>query len=81
MFGKVAHWIAQATIVFAIAYMVYHQNPTLILMVLLLLLMGPNHPPTRDDTVPIGPFRYLLGIASLSIPFLCFPPLIFKIAY
>ncbi len=81
MFGKVAHWIAQATIVFAIAYMVYHQNPTLILMVLLLLLMGPNHPPTRDDTVPIGPFRYLLGIASLAIPFLCFPPLIFKIAY
>jgi hypothetical protein len=81
MFGKAAHWIAQATIVFAIAYMVYHNNFMLILMVVLLLLMGPNHPPTRDDTVPIGPFRYVLGMASLVIPILCFPPQVFKIAF
>lgn len=80
MFGKAAHWIAQATIVFAIAYMVYHNNFMLILMVILLLLMGPNHPPTRDDSVPIGPFRYVLGLTSLVIPILCFPPQIFKIA-
>ena len=81
LFGKLAHWFAQGLIVFAIAYMVYHQNFMLILMVILLLLMGPNHPPTRDDTVPIGAFRYLLGIASLAIPILCFPPQIFKIAF
>ncbi len=81
MFGKSAHWFAQALIVFAIAYMVYHQNFMLILMVILLLLMGPNHPPTRDDTVPLGGFRYLLGMASLAIPILCFPPQIFKIAF
>ena len=80
MFGKPAHWIAQATIVFAIAYMVYHLNFMLILMVVLLLLMGPNHPPTRDDTVPIGPFRYALGLTSLLIPILCFPPQVFKLA-
>jgi membrane-associated protease RseP (regulator of RpoE activity) len=81
MFGKAAHWIAQATIVFAIAYMVYHNNFMLILMVMLLLLMGPNHPPTRDDTVPLGPFRYALGLTSLVIPILCFPPQIFKLAF
>ena len=81
LFGKKAHWIAQATIVFAIAYMVYHNNFMLILMVVLLLLMGPNHPPTRDDRVAIGPFRYGLGLASLTIPFLCFPPQIFKITF
>ena len=81
LFGKKAHWIAQATIVFAIAYMVYHNNFMLIIMVVLLLLMGPNHPPTRDDKVAIGPFRYGLGLASLTIPFLCFPPQIFKITF
>ncbi len=81
MFGKAAHWIAQATIVFAIAYMVFHNNFMLILMVVLLLLMGPNHPPTRDDTVSIGPFRYALGLSSLVVPILCFPPQIFKIAF
>lgn len=80
LFGKTAHWIAQGTIVFAIAYMVYHNNFMLILMVVLLLLMGPNHPPTRDDTVPIGPYRYVLGLTSLVIPILCFPPQIFKLA-
>ncbi len=81
MFGKLAHLIAQLTIVFAIAYMVYHNNFLLILMVVLLLLMGPNHPPTRDDTVLIGPFRYALGFASLAIPILCFPPQIFKMTF
>ena len=80
MFGKSAHWLAQGLIVFAIAYMVYHNNFMLILMVVLLLAMGPKHPPTRDDRVPLGPFRYVLGMASLAIPILCFPPQIFKIS-
>lgn len=80
LFGRAAHTIAQATIVFAIAFMVYHQNFMLAIMVVLLLLMGTNHPPTRNDQVPLGPFRWGLGLVSLAIPVLCFPPLIFKIA-
>ena len=79
LFGKLAHVIAQLTIVFAIGYMVYHENFMLILMVVLLLLMGPKHPPTRNDSVPLGPFRYALGLVSLVIPILCFPPQIFKV--
>lgn len=81
LFGKSSHLLARALIVFAIAYMVYHNNFILIIMVVLLLLMGPNHPPTRDDTVPIGPWRYALGLLSLTIPVLCFPPQIFKLAF
>lgn len=80
LFGRAAHLIAQATIVFAIAFMVYHQNYMLGIMVVLLLWMGTNHPPTRDDQVPLGWFRWALGLTSLVIPVLCFPPLIFKIA-
>ena len=79
MFGKAAHVIAQLVIVFAISYMVYHLNFMLGLMVILVLLMGPKHPPTLDDTVPLGVFRYALGLVSLSIPVLCFPPRVFEI--
>ncbi len=80
LFGRAAHKIAQATIVLAIAFMVYHQNYMLGIMVVLVLLMGTNHPCTRDDSVPLGWFRWTLGLVSLVIPILCFPPLIFKLA-
>lgn len=79
MFGKTAHVIAQLAIVCAIGYMVYHLNFMLGLMVVLVLLMGPKHPPTLDDSIPLGIFRYALGLASLSIPVLCFPPRVFEI--
>ena len=78
LFGRSAHWIARGTMVFAIAFMVYHQTAMLILMVILLLMIGTDHPPTRNDSVGIGPFRYALGLVSLAIPVLCFPPLIFQ---
>ena len=78
MFGKAAHVIAQLVIVCAIAYMVYHINFILGLMVVLVLVIGTKHPPTLDDSVPLGFFRYALGLASLSIPVLCFPPGIFE---
>jgi hypothetical protein len=81
LFGRAAHFIAKATVVFAVAYMVYYTNFIMVLMVVLLLVVGVNHPPTRDDRVPIGPFRFMLGLTSLVIPILCFPPQIFKIAY
>ena len=81
LFGSIAHGIAFWVIVSAIAAMVYFQNVTLILMVVLLMGIGINHPPTRDDSVPLGGFRYGLGIASLAIPVLCFPPKILEIAY
>jgi hypothetical protein len=40
--------------------------------------MGIDHPPTADDTVELDDFRWLLGVASMSIPVLCFPLLALK---
>jgi len=79
LFGKAAHVIAKLTLVFAIAFMVYHQSFVLVIMVVLLLLVGTDHPPTRNDRVKLGPVRWTLGLASLVIPILCFPPLVFKL--
>ncbi len=81
LFGRASRWIAEAAIVLAIAFMVYYQHYVLIVMVGLILIMGTSHPPTADDSVALGPVRWALGLASLAIPFLCFPPLIFKLVY
>ncbi len=81
LFREKAHTVAKTMIVLAIAFMVYRGIPHLLIMVILLLVMGPQHPPTRDDTVHLGKFRMALGIASLTIPILCFPPNIFHIEF
>jgi len=78
LFGRHAHWISYGLLIFAIAYMVYQQILIMALMVVLLLLMGPTHPPTSDDNVRLGWPRVLLGLTSLLIPVLCFPPNVFK---
>ncbi len=79
LFGKLAHWLARAFMVGGIAYMVYSENQALILMVVLIVLIGTDHPPTRNDHVPLGWFRTILGLASLSIPVLCFPPQVMEV--
>jgi hypothetical protein len=42
-------------------------------MLILVILLGILHPPTADDRVKLGPVRWAIGLASLSIPVLCFP--------
>jgi membrane-associated protease RseP (regulator of RpoE activity) len=44
------------------------------LMLFLLVLMGPMHPPTADDNEPLGVFRYILGWLTLAFIFIGFTP-------
>jgi hypothetical protein len=44
------------------------------LLLILIALMGISHPPTADDTVPLTPFRYCLGWATLLFVFIGFVP-------
>lgn len=82
LFGRnVSSRIAEATVILAIAFMVYVQQLVLVVMVLLILLIGTTHPPTADDTVSIGPWRWAVGLGSLAIPVLCFPPMVFKLVF
>lgn len=75
LLGRRAHWVARGCIVLAIAYSFYAWTPVFVLMVVLIMLVGPDHPPTRDDSVPLGWFRTVLGVVSaLAIPVLCFAP-------
>jgi membrane-associated protease RseP (regulator of RpoE activity) len=79
LFGRRAHWIARLFMVLLFVYMgvvfwLYRWFPSMILMAVLVLLMGTDHPPTRDDSVRLGFVRYIIGLLSLGILVLCFVP-------
>ncbi len=71
---QATHWIARGFVAMAIAYIIIQREYTWVVMLLLVLFIGTDHPPTRDDTVPIGRLRYVLGCASILIPVFCFAP-------
>lgn len=76
LFGKKAHWIARVFMVIAVvAMLVGAASQGLALMAILVLFMiGTDHPPTSDDTARLGAGRIALGVLSLVIPILCFAP-------
>jgi membrane-associated protease RseP (regulator of RpoE activity) len=74
LFGRRAHWIARGFVLLAITYIVLGDALIWAPMLILVVLIGTDHPPTSDDSVRLGWFRYTLGCASLLIPILCFPP-------
>ena len=43
-------------------------------MLLLLMMIGPNHPPTADDNVPLSPARTILGWLTLLFVIIGFTP-------
>jgi hypothetical protein len=43
-------------------------------MLIIVFLIGIDHPPTSNDRAELGWGRRLLGLASLAIPILCLAP-------
>jgi len=75
LFGRDAYKIARAFTIVAIAYVVLNLEQAAIWtpMLILVIIMGIHHPPTSDDTIEMDDFRWILGVASMAIPVLCFP--------
>jgi membrane-associated protease RseP (regulator of RpoE activity) len=75
LFGRDAYKIARAFIIVAIIYVVLNLDQAVIWtpMLVIVILLGIHHPPTADDSVELDDFRWILGVASMSIPVLCFP--------
>ncbi len=46
--------------------MIYARDPSFSVLLVLLVLMGPRHPPTSDDQMPLGLGRHLLGWITLT---------------
>ena len=75
LFGRDAYKLARTFIIIAIGYVVLNLEQAAIWtpMLILVIIMGIHHPPTADDNVQLDDFRWILGVASMAIPVLCFP--------
>ena len=74
LFGRRAHWLARGILLAAITAIVVLGRYNWIAMVVIVALIGTDHPPIRDDGRPLGLGRTLLGLASLLIPVVTFMP-------
>ncbi|MEN6451229.1 MAG: site-2 protease family protein [Thermoguttaceae bacterium] len=74
LLGTRSHVLSKALIVATVVYMVVSDTYFLIAIFLLVLLLGPEHPPTADDRAPMSWPRLAIGWLSLLIPIFCFPP-------
>lgn len=77
LLGK-AHAVARGLLLAAMVAVVMFGYWGWILMLLLLMWMGPIHPPTADDSVPLGTTRTIIGWLSLAFVPLGFTPVPFQ---
>lgn len=74
LFLRRAHWIARIFLLGVMAFIIVSGQFGWTLMAMIVTLIGVDHPPTADDSVPLGTGRAVLGALSLVIPVLCFTP-------
>jgi Zn-dependent protease len=74
LFGKRAHVMARLLVLLLIVYIVFWEAGIWAPMLVLVILLGIDHPRTADDTARLGWFRRWLGCVALLIPVLCLPP-------
>ena len=75
MFRKKAHVASIVVLVLAIAASIALKLVHWWLMLGLISFLGTRHPPTADDSVPLGTTRYVLGILTLAFLFFGFTPI------
>ncbi|OHB75061.1 MAG: hypothetical protein A2W31_04825 [Planctomycetes bacterium RBG_16_64_10] len=74
-----AHPVAGALLLAAALAVIVAEYWAWTLMIVLLVLMGPQHPPTANDYVPLGRRRTVLGWLTLSFIVLGFTPTPFSL--
>jgi membrane-associated protease RseP (regulator of RpoE activity) len=74
MFRKKAHATSVAVLLLAISASIAVPLTGWWLMLGLITILGTRHPPTADDTVPLGIGRYILGFLTLAFLVIGFTP-------
>ncbi|QGJ68907.1 Site-2 protease family protein [Planctomycetales bacterium 10988] len=75
LFGKRARYLAYSVLMIWLLYTMLSGYYSWLVMIFLLFMIGPTHPPTANDRVPLGTTRTVIGYASLLLPILCFTPM------
>lgn len=73
LLGPKSVWVARAFLVLAIGFMVYSQQLLFVLMLVLVVISGLRHPPTRNDAAKLSLAQTVLGWPCLILPFICLP--------
>jgi membrane-associated protease RseP (regulator of RpoE activity) len=73
LLGRRSVWLARGLLVGSILFILVTNQYNWALMVILVTLIGVDHPPTADDQARLGWPRRLVGWVSLAIPILCLP--------
>lgn len=73
LLGRRALWAARALLIAAILFILATEQYHWVLMLVIVILLGVDHPPTANDWAPLGWVRRALGFASLLIPLVCLP--------
>jgi Zn-dependent protease len=79
LIGRRAHGFALLLLAGAVTFMIVGGQFGYMVMVAFLFLSGPRHPPTADDSVPLGMFRIVLGWLTLAFVIIGFTPVPIRI--
>ncbi|MFN0197111.1 MAG: site-2 protease family protein [Planctomycetaceae bacterium] len=75
LIGKRARRVAILLAIGSFFYMLMTGNHSYMFMWFLIVIMGTSHPPTADDTVPLGPLRTAIGWITLAFICIGFTPM------
>ncbi|MEZ5285258.1 MAG: site-2 protease family protein [Vicinamibacterales bacterium] len=74
--GRASLWVTLAMVIVALGltYQSTSWIAWMVMMLLMLVLVGPRHPPTLDDHTPVGTGRLWLAVFALVMLIVCFTP-------
>jgi len=74
VFGRHGDSVARGVLLAAITAVIVLGRYNWVIMLVIVTVMGVDHPPIRDDGRPLGPVRTVLGLLSFLIPIVTFMP-------
>jgi membrane-associated protease RseP (regulator of RpoE activity) len=80
LFGRNARVLGRGLMFYALMLVGYYGETQWIVMLVLIFILGVDHPPTSNDQARIGPLRFLIGLAALTLPILCLPKMPISVA-
>jgi Zn-dependent protease len=70
-----AHSLARGLLIVAIIFVLYTEQYGWVVMLVVIILLGIDHPPMDEDNEPLNPIRRAIGWLALLIPILCLSPI------
>ncbi|MGC3971350.1 MAG: site-2 protease family protein [Pirellulales bacterium] len=75
LFGRNARVLGRGFFIYALWSVTLDGQSQWVVMLVILFLLGIDHPPTRNDSVRIGALRWIVGFLALLIPLGCLTPM------